>query len=132
MDIDPEKRSGLLEQAALGGSENINGLELRPMTLGTWSLHRRIKASANETYGEDWTFDLMAFVFLHNAPEQKLRASFGRPEALVPEIFDFMQTRHPSDVAAFQPWVKSQMDQFSASLTASDPVAGAIVNDPKS
>ena len=132
MDIDPEKRQGLLETAACEGEQNISGLTLRPMTLGTWSLHRRIRAAANDSLGDDWSFDLMSFVYLHQAPEDRLRGYFGRPEALLPEIYDFMASRPPSDVPLFQPWVKAQMEQFTATLTASEPGApSAPVSDPK-
>jgi hypothetical protein len=131
-DIDPEKRQGLLETAACEGEQVISGLKLRPMTLGTWSLHRRIRSSANDHLGDDWSFDLMSFVYLHQAPEDRLRGYFGRPEALLPEIYDFMASRPPSDVPLFQPWVKEQMEQFTATLTASEPGApSAPVSDPK-
>lgn len=132
MDIDPEKRQGLLETAACEGEQVISGLKLRPMTLGTWSLHRRIRFAANDSLGDDWSFDLMSFVYLHQAPEDRLRGYFGRPEALLPEIYDFMASRPPSDVPLFQPWVKEQMEQFTATLTASEPGApSAPVSDPK-
>lgn len=131
-DVDPEKRQGLLETAALEGAQTISGLTLRPMTLGTWSLHRRIRAAANDTLGEDWSFDLMSFVYLHQAPEDRLRGYFGRPESLLPEIYDFMAARPASDVPLFQPWVKTQMEQFTATLTSSESSAeSAAVSDPK-
>jgi hypothetical protein len=132
MDIDPEKRTGLLETAACEGQQVISGLKLRPMTLGTWSLHRRIRSAANDHLGDDWSFDLMSFVYLHQAPEDRLRGYFGRPEALLPEVYDFMASRPPSDVPLFQPWVKEQMEQFTATLTASDSAAtcGSDI-DPK-
>lgn len=132
MDIDPEKRQGLLETAACEGEQVISGLKMRPMTLGTWSLHRRIRSAVNDSLGDDWSFDLMSFVYLHQAPEDRLRGYFGRPEALLPEIYDFMASRPPSDVPLFQPWVKEQMEQFTATLTASEPGApSSPVSDPK-
>lgn len=129
-DIDPEKRAEVLETAALGGTQTICGLELRPMTLGTWSLHRRIKSAAGESYGDDWSFDLLSFIYIHHVPEETLRAAFGKPQALLPSIYDFMAIRPPSDVPQLQPWVKEQMEAFTASLTASD-ASGAGLSDPK-
>jgi hypothetical protein len=43
-----------------------------------------------------------------------------------------MASRPPSDVPLFQPWVKEQMEQFTATLTASDSAAtcGSDI-DPK-
>lgn len=132
MDIDPEKRQGLLETAACEGEQDISGLRLRPMTLATWSLHKRIRAAANDNLGEDWSFDLMSFVYLHQAAEDRLRGYFGRPEALLSEIYDFMANRPASDVPLLQPWVKEQMEQFTATLTASESGApSAPVSDPK-
>lgn len=131
-DLDPEKRQGLLETAALEGAQTISGLALRPMTLGTWSLHRRIRAAANDNIGDDWSFDLMSFVYLHQAPEDRLRGYFGRPDALLPEIYDFMATRPPSDVPLLQPWVQSQMEQFTSSLTSGEPGSSTVAdNSPK-
>lgn len=74
----------------------------------------------------------MSFVYLHQAPEDRLRGYFGRPEALLPEVYDFMASRPPSDVPLFQPWVKEQMEQFTATLTASDSaVPSGPDSDPK-
>jgi hypothetical protein len=129
-DIDPEKRAEALETAALGGTQTICGLELRPMTLGTWSLHRRIKSAAGESYGDDWSFDLLSFVYIHNVPEETLRAAFGKPQALLPSIYDFMAIRPVSDVPQFQPWVKDQMEAFTAGLTASENGTAGLA-DPK-
>ena len=73
--IDPEKRTGLLEQAALSGAETIGGLNLRPMTAATWSLHQRIKRAAGEEDGDDWSFNIFSFAYLHSQPVEKLRAN---------------------------------------------------------
>jgi hypothetical protein len=116
-DIDPEKRTGLLEQAALAGEEEIGGLTLRPMTAATWSLHQRIKRAAGEQDGEDWSFNIFSFVFIHSQPVSKLRASYARPEALVAEIFDFMSERPAADAVFWKEWTERQMQQFSASFT---------------
>lgn len=129
MDIDPEKRTGLLEQAALAGEEEIGGLTLRPMTAATWSLHQRIKRAAGEQDGEDWSFNIFSFVFIHSQPINKLRASYARPDALLAEIFDFMAEKQPADAMLWKEWMERQMSQFSASITAV--VGGAAPEDPK-
>lgn len=129
IDIDPEKRAELLESATLQGEQTINGIKLRPMTWATYSLFHRIKDSA--TSPTEWSFNMMLFVYLHTVQESKLRANVAKPEALLPEVWDFMAQRGPQDVEPFQSWVQEQIDQFSASTTASDPV-GVGINDPKS
>jgi hypothetical protein len=116
-DIDPEKRTGLLETAALGGEETIGGLTLRPMTAASWSLHQRVKRVAGEQDGEDWSFNIFSFAYIHSQPVAKLRASYARPEALLAEIFDFMAERHPAEAMTWKPWMEQQMEQFSASIT---------------
>jgi hypothetical protein len=128
MDIDPEKRSGLLEQAALAGEEEIGGLTLRPMTAATWSLHQRIKRAAGEQDGDDWSFNIFSFVFIHSQPVSKLRAFYARPEALVADIFDFMSERQAADAVLWKEWMERQMQQFSASMTQA---IGAGGEDPK-
>ena len=128
MDIDPEKREGLLETAALGGEETIAGLTLRPMTAATWSLHQRLKRAAGELDGEDWSLNIFSFAYIHSQPINKLRASYARPEALLGEVFDFMAERSPGDAMLWKPWFERQMEQFSASITqavsAGDPEGG--------
>ena len=128
MDIDPEKRSGLLEQAALAGEEEIGGLTLRPMTAATWSLHQRIKRAAGEQDGDDWSFNIFSFVFVHSQPVSKLRAFYARPEALVADIFDFMAERQAADAVLWKEWMERQMQQFSASMTQA---IGGGGEDPK-
>ncbi|NBW13478.1 MAG: hypothetical protein EBR82_36280 [Caulobacteraceae bacterium] len=117
MDIDPEKRQGLLEAAALGGEETIAGLALRPMTAASWSLHQRLKRAAGELDGEDWSFNIFSFAYIHSQPVAKLRASYARPETLLGEVFDFMAERGPADAMLWKPWFERQMEQFSASIT---------------
>jgi len=117
MDIDPEKREGLLETAALGGEETIAGLTLRPMTAASWSLHQRLKRAAGEQDGDDWSFNIFSFAYVHSQPIAKLRASYARPEILLGEIFDFMAQRAPADAMLWKPWFERQMEQFSASIT---------------
>lgn len=128
MDIDPEKRTGLLEQAALAGEETINGLTLRPMTAATWSLHQRVKRAAGEQDGEDWSFNIFSFVFINSQPVAKLRACYAAPGALLADIFDFMAERQPADAIAWKEWMERQMEQFSASMTQA---LGAGSEDPK-
>ena len=128
MDIDPEKRSGLLEQAALAGEEEIGGLTLRPMTAATWSLHQRIKRAAGEQDGDDWSFNIFSFVYIHSQPVSKLRAFYARPEALVADIFDFMSERQAADAVLWKEWMERQMQQFSASMTQA---IGGGGEDPK-
>lgn len=129
-DLDPEKRQQLLETAAMQGQTTINGLVLRPMNWTTYSLFYRIKDLAGSP--NEWSFNLMLFVFLHSAPETTLRANFANPDKLVPEVFDFMNARNPGDMKAFEPWVESQVSQFAASTTSSDPSFKESLGDPKS
>ena len=130
-DIDPEQRATRLENGALGGNTTINGLTLRPMTLGTWSLHHRLKDAALSK--DDWTFDLFSFVWMHQAPEAAVREAFVRPNLAMVDIFAFMNSRSAADIPAFQPWVKEQMDNFAATLTKaqSEPGEGGSDLDPK-
>jgi hypothetical protein len=130
-DIDPEKRTGLLEQAALGGEETINGLALRPMTYGTYSLYQRLKTAAGESSETDFSFAIAAAVFIHSQPVEKLRANYARPHQLIEEIFDFMNQRPPQDFVAWMPWVGGQMQQFNASLTQAASLPGGGEGDPK-
>jgi hypothetical protein len=120
-DIDPEQRGALLETGALEGAQEIAGLTLRPMTAATYSLHQRLKTAAGET---DWSFTLFSFVWLHSQTVERLRASVGKPAALLPEIFDFMDGRNPADAMLFRPWMDAQLEQFAASITATTAVVG--------
>jgi len=128
MDIDPEKRTGLLETAALAGEEVIGGLALRPMTYGTYSLYQRLKNAAGGSSETDFSFAIAAAVFIHSQPVEKLRANYARPQHLIEEIFDFMNERPPADFVAWMPWVGAQMEQFNASLTQAASAGG---EDPK-
>lgn len=117
MDIDPEKRTGLLEQAALGGTETIGGLELRPMTAATWSLHQRLKRAAGDPDGDDWSLNLFSYIWLHSQPVAKLRASYAKPESMLPEVFDFMASKQAGEAIQWKGWMERQMETFAASLT---------------
>lgn len=128
MDIDPEKRTELLESAALAGDETIAGLTLRPMTAATWSLHQRLRRAAGEEDGDDWTFNILSFVYLHSHPVAQLRARYANPSALLADIFDFMAERQPADAVYFKEWMERQMAQFNSSMTQA---VGGGINDPK-
>ena len=128
MDIDPEKRTGLLEQAALAGEETINGLTLRPMTAATWSLHQRVKRAAGEQDGEDWSFNIFSFVFINSQPVAKLRACYAAPGALLADIFDFMAERQPADATGTAPGYIARCGRTDGSGAAVAAVA-AIAGD---
>ena len=128
MDIDPEKRTELLEAAALAGDETIAGLTLRPMTGATWSLHQRLKRAAGEEDGDDWSFNVFSFVYIHSAPIDQLRARYAQPAALCADIFDFMNRRQPAEAFYFKEWMTRQLAQNNASMIQA---AGAGPDDPK-
>jgi hypothetical protein len=123
-DIDPEKRTGLLTQAALGGEEIIEGITLRPMTNGTLSLWREL-ASLNEGYRKEASFSVYSLVFLQSHPISKIRAAFSNPEALVPELFDFMESRPLGDLKHFRAWYDRQIEMVIASTIQADTALGA-------
>ena len=128
MDIDPEKRTGLLEQAALAGEEEIGGLTLRPLTYGTHSFYKRIKIACEEQGGIDDNFAKAAFVFIHSKPAPYLASRYPHPKQLAADIAEFMLA-HPFDYfAQFDEWASRQMAQYSASMTAT---SGAGTEDPK-
>lgn len=113
-DIDPEKRTELLENAACAGSEEIAGVTLRPMTATTFSLWNRFKSQLLED-GSDWALSAFAFAHIHSVPKEKLRAAYIDPKALLGEIYAWMDTRQASDAALFLPFMSRQMEQFQAS-----------------
>jgi hypothetical protein len=118
MDIDPEKREGLLEAAALQGNEIINGLELRPVTSATWSLLARLKNSfvTGEQDG-DYAFAVYSFVYLHAMPISDIRRRVATIDDLRADIYEFMDGRTPGDLFAFTPWITGQMEQVAATIT---------------
>jgi hypothetical protein len=128
-DIDPEKRDHLLEASALTAEQTIRGLNLRPMNWTTYSLYNRIKDSASAS--SEPTFTILLFVYLHCAPEAKLRANCAKPEALLPEVFDFMQSRAAHEYKDLETWALAQLEQFAASTTAADNSIGGGLGDPK-
>jgi hypothetical protein len=129
MDIDPEKREGLLEAAALQGNELINGLELRPVTSATWSLLVRLKNSfvTGEQDG-DYAYAVYSFVYLHAMPISDIRRKVATIDDLRADIYEFMDSRAPSDLFAFTPWITSQMEQVAATIT--QVVGSAEPSDP--
>jgi hypothetical protein len=133
MDIDPEKREGLLEAAALQGNEIINGLELRPVTSATWSLLARLKNSfvTGEQDG-DYAFAVYSFVYLHAMPISDIRRKVATIDDLRADIYEFMDGRVPGDLFAFTPWITGQMEQVAATITqAVGPAEPSDPNAPK-
>jgi hypothetical protein len=128
MDIDPEKRTGLLEQAALAGEEEIGGLTLCPMTYGTHSFYQRIQIACEEQGNVDENFAKAAFVFIHSKPKSYLASQYPYPKKLAAEIAEFMLEHPFGYFAQFDEWAARQMAQYRASITAS---AGAGTDDPK-
>jgi hypothetical protein len=128
MDIDPEKRSGLLEQAALAGEENIGDLTLWPMTYGTHSFYERIRIACEEQGNVDENFAKAAFVFIHSKPKSYLASQYPYPKKLAAEVAAFMLEHPFGYFAQFDEWAGRQMAQYRASMTAS---AGSGADDPK-
>ena len=128
MDIDPEKRSGLLEQAALAGEEQIGGLTLRPMTYGTHSFYERIRIACEEQGRVDENFAKAAFVYLHSKPKTYLAAQYAFPKQLAAEVAAFMLEHPFGYFAQFDEWASRQMEQYRASITAT---TSPGADDPK-
>jgi len=116
MDIDPEKREGLLEAAALGGQETIGGLTLQPMTGLSYTIHNKVKGIAG-AQSEDLIFSLFSFAYVHAQPVEKLRSLFATPHVLLDEIVGFMSEHEPGDAFIWKPWSERQMEQLHASIT---------------
>lgn len=130
IEIDPEKRDGLLRQAVLGGEEVVQGINLRPMTNGSLSLWREL-AALNDGYRKEGTFSVYSMVFLQSAPQEKIRAAFTNPNKLLPEIFDFMESRPLGDDKHFQEWYDRQIKMIVASTIKSDQEINAGSEIPK-
>jgi len=132
MDIDPEKRAGLLEQATFAGNEQVNDLSLRPITSATWSLLGRLKNGfvTGEQSG-DYAFNVYSFVYLHSRPIADIRRRIATIDDLTADIFEFMDTRPPGDMFAFLPWITRQVEMVAASITAGGTVATAPDEGPK-
>jgi hypothetical protein len=131
-DIDPEKRTGLLEQAALGANQNINGLDLRPVTSATWSLLSRLKN--NFITGEqdgDYAFAVYSFVYLHSLPISDIRKRIATIDDLRGDIYEWMDSRPVEDLFSFVPWITAQMEQVAATITQAAPSPATSDNAPK-
>lgn len=122
MDIDPEKREGLLEAAALQGNETVNSIELRPVTSATWSLLSRLKNSfvTGEQDG-DYAFAVYSFVYLHSMPIMDIRRKVATMDDLRADIYEWMDTRPVDDMFSFVPWITAQMERVAATITQSAP-----------
>lgn len=133
MDIDPEKRSGLLEQAALGANQDINGLELRPITAATWSLLSRLGNGfiTGQTENNDYAFSVYSFVYLHSKPLSEIRRRIATIDDLRGDIYEFMDTRPVEDLFSFVPFITSQMEQVAATITQAAPASDAGTEGPK-
>lgn len=132
MDIDPEKREGLLEAAALGATNEIEGAELRAVTAATWSLLSRLKNGfITGQQSGDYAFDVYSFVYLHSKPISEIRKRIATIDDLRADIYLFMDSQAVGNVFAYVPWITSQMEQVAATITQSAPSEPADPNAPK-
>jgi len=126
MDIDPEKREGLLEAAALSGNETVNGLNLRPVTSATWSLLARLGNSfVTGQKDEDYAWSVYSFVYLHSKPLADIRRKVSTLDDLRGDIYEWMDTRPVEDVFKFVPYITRQIEQVAATITAIAPSGDA-------
>jgi hypothetical protein len=126
MDIDPEKREGLLEAAALSGNETVNGLNLRPVTSATWSLLARLGNSfVTGQKDEDYAWSVYSFVYLHSKPLAEIRRKVATLDDLRGDIYEWMDTRPVEDVFKFVPYITRQIEQVAATITAIAPSGDA-------
>jgi hypothetical protein len=122
MDIDPEKREGLLEAAALSGNETVNGLNLRPVTSATWSLLARLGNSfVTGQKDDDYAWSVYSFVYLHSKPLSDIRRKVATLDDLRGDIYEWMDTRPVEDVFKFVPYITRQIEQVAATITAIAP-----------
>ena len=122
MDIDPEKREGLLEAAALGSNQQIEGIELRPVTAATWSLLSRLGNSfITGKQDGDYAFAVYSFVYLHSKPISEIRRRIATIDDLRADIYEYMDSNEVANVFAFTPWITQQMEQVAATITAATP-----------
>ena len=131
MDIDPEKRNGLLETAALAGSETVEGITLRPVTSATWSLLVRLRNTfiTGEAGEGDYAFAVWSFVYLHSRPIEDIRRRIASTDDLRADIYAFMDARPPASMFHFLPWITSQVESVAATITAAQGGGGPA--DPK-
>ncbi len=122
MDIDPEKRTGLLEAAALSGNETVNDLNLRPVTSATWSLLARLGNSFVTGHkDDDYAWSVYSFVYLHSKPLSEIRRKVATLDDLRGDIYEWMDTRPVEDVFKFVPYITRQIEQVAATITAIAP-----------
>ena len=132
MDIDPEKREGLLEAAALGATNEIDGAELRPVTAATWSLLARLKNGFVTGHQDgDYAFAVYSFVYLHSKPISDIRKRIATIDDLRADIYEFMDSQAVGSVFVYVPWITSQMEQVAATITQSTPSEPADPLAPK-
>ena len=122
MDIDPEKREGLLEAAALSSNETVHGLNLRPVTSATWSLLARLGNSfVTGQKDDDYAWSVYSFVYLHSKPLADIRRKVATLDDLRGDIYEWMDTRPVEDVFKFVPYITRQIEQVAATITAIAP-----------
>ena len=132
MDIDPEKREGLLEAAALGATNQIEGTELRPVTAATWSLLARLKNGfVTGQQDGDYAFAVYSFVYLHSKPIAEIRKRIATIDDLRADIYEFMDAQPVGNVFAFVPWITQQMEQVAATITQAAPTEPTDPSAPK-
>ena len=133
MDIDPEKREGLLEAAALGATNEIEGgAELRPVTAATWSLLARLKNGfVTGQQDGDYAFAVYSFVYLHSKPISDIRKRIATIDDLRADIYEFMDAQAVGSVFAYVPWITGQMEQVAATILQSPPSEPADPLAPK-
>ena len=132
-DLDPEKRADLLQTAALGGNQIINGVELRPVTSATWSLLSRLGNAfiTGRQDDSDYSFAVYSFVYLHSKPITDIRRKIATVDELRADIYEFMDTRPVEDVFRFVPYITAQMEQIAATITQSAPSVSMEGEAPK-
>jgi len=132
MDIDPEKREGLLEAAALGATNEIEGAELRPVTAATWSLLARLKNGfVTGQQDGDYAFAVYSFVYLHSKPIAEIRKRIATIDDLRADIYEFMDSQAVGNVFVYVPWITGQMEQVAATITQSTPTEPTDPKAPK-
>lgn len=129
-DLDPERRAELLETVALGGTQEVQTIELRAVTSATWSLLARLKNSfVTGQQDGDYAFAVYSFVYLHSKPISDIRRRISTIDDLRADIYDWMDTRPVEDMFAFVPYITAQMEAVAATITQT---AGATEpTDPK-
>lgn len=131
-EIDPERRTEVLETAVLGGNQVINQVELRPVTSATWSLLSRLGNSfITGNQDGDYAFAVYSFVYLHSKPISEIRRRIATIDDLRADIYEFMDTRPVEDVFRFVPYITAQMEQIAATITQTAPAAGGDGAGPK-